>query len=86
MVSYSLLVLFVKKTREGIELYVDYRELNAIIQKDCYLIPLITKILAQFKSAKYFAKIDIHQAFYQIRMSKDSKKLITFLTRFDAFK
>ena len=64
--SYSLPVLFVKKPGGGIRFCVDYRRLNAITKKDCYLIPLIEEILAQLEGAKYFTKIDIHQAFYQI--------------------
>ena len=84
--SYSLPVFFVKKPGGGIRFCVDYKKLNAIIKKDYYPIPLIEETLAQFKDAKYFIKIDICQAFYQIKMSKDSEKLITFLTKFDTFK
>ncbi len=57
--SYFLPVLFMKKFREKIRFYVDYRRLNAIIKKDHYLIPLIEKILAQLEGAKYFTKINI---------------------------
>ncbi len=42
--------------------------------------------MTQLEGAKYFTKIDIRQASYQIRMSEDSKELTTFLTRFGAFK
>ena len=84
--SYSLPVLFVKKPGGGIRFCVDYRRLNAITKKNRYPIPFIEETLAQLEGAKYFTKIDIHQAFYQIRMSEDSEKLITFLTRFGAFK
>ena len=34
--------------------------------------------MAQLGSVNYFTKIDIRQVFHQIRMLKDSKKLITF--------
>ena len=84
--SYSSPVLFVKKPGGGIQFCVDYRRLNTITKKDRYLIPLIEETLAQLEGAKYFTKIDIRQAFYQIRMSKDSEELTTFLTRFGAFK
>ena len=84
--SYSLTVLFVKKPGGGIRFCVDYRKLNVITKKDRYLIPLIEEVLAQLKGTKYFTKIDICQAFYQIRMSKDSEELTTFLTRFGTFK
>ena len=83
---YSLPVLCVKKPGRRIGFYVDYKKLNAITKKDYYLIPLIKKTLAQLESTKFFTKIDIRQAFYQIKMSKVSKKLIIFLTRFDTFK
>ena len=86
LASYSSPVLFVKKPGGGIRFCVDYRRLNAITKKDCYPISLIEKILTQLEGAKYFTKIDICQAFYQIRMSEDSEELTIFLTRFGAFK
>ena len=64
LISYSLPIFFVKKPERRIQFYVDYRKLNTITKKDYYLIPLIEEILAQLKGAKYFIKIDIHQAFY----------------------
>ena len=84
--SYSLPVLFVKKPGRGIRFCVDYRRLNAITKKDCYPIPLIEKTLAQLEGIKYFTKIDIRQAFYQIKMSEDLEELTIFLTRFGVFK
>ena len=83
---YSSPVLFVKKPDRGIQFCVDYWRLNAITKKDRYPIPLIEETLARLEGAKYFTKIDICQTLYQIRMSKDSEELNTFLTRFRAFK
>ena len=57
--SYFLLVLFVKNFRGGIWFFVDYRRLNAITNKDRYLIPYIKETLAQLEGTKYFTKIDI---------------------------
>ncbi len=74
-----------KKSRGGIRFYIDYKRLNAITKKDCYPIPLIEEILAQFEGTKYFTKINIRQALYQIRISEDSEELTTFLTRFGTF-
>ena len=84
--SYSLPVLFVKKSEGGIRFCIDYKRLNTITKKDRYPIPLIEEILAQLEGTKYFIKIDIRQAFYRIRMFEDSEELTTFLTRFGAFK
>ena len=57
-ISYSSPVLFVKKPGGSIRFCVDYRRLNAITKKDCYLIPHIEETLAQLEGAKYFTKID----------------------------
>ena len=86
LASYSLLILFVKKLRQDIQFYVNYKRLNAITKKDCYLIFLIKETLAELEGAKYFTKIHIHQVFYQIRMSEDLEEHTTFLTRFGIFK
>ena len=86
LASYSLPIFFVEKPEGGIEIFVDYKKLNAITKKDHYLIPLIEKILAQLEGAKYFIKIDIRQAFYSIKMFGDSDEFTTFLTKFGAFK
>ena len=75
-----------KKPRGEIRFCVDYKKLNAITKKDHYPIPLIEETLAQIEGAKYFTKIDICQAFYQIKIFEDLEELITFLIRCDAFK
>ena len=59
LISYFLLIPFVKKSERGIQFYVNYKKLNAIIKNNCYPIPLIEKILTQLEDAKYFTKIDI---------------------------
>ena len=84
--SYSLPVLFVKKPEGGIQFCVDYKRLNTITKKDRYPIPLMKETLAQLEGAKHFTKIDICQAFYQIKISEDSEELTTFLTSFGIFK
>ena len=86
MASYFLLLFFVKKLGKGIQFCVNYKKLSTITKKDCYLISFIEKTLAQIEGTKYFIKIDIHQTFYQIRITKNSKELTIFPIKFDAFK
>ena len=85
-VSYSSPILFVKKLGGEIRFCVNYRRLNTITKKDHYPISLIEETLAQLDGVKYFTKIDICQAFYRIRMFKDSEELNNFSTRFGTFK
>ena len=38
-------ILFIKKKDDTLKLYVDYRSLNLIMIKNCYLLPLIDESL-----------------------------------------
>ena len=46
----------------------DYRALNSVIKKDRYLLPLIGEALDRLQSAKYFTKLDIKDAYHNIRI------------------
>jgi hypothetical protein len=51
--------MFVKKLREGIRLYINYRLFNVITKKDCYLILLIKETIANIAGCKIIIKLDI---------------------------
>jgi len=78
--------LLVKKLGGGVRFYVDYRKLNAITTKDCYLLLLIKETLARISKVKIFTKIDIRQAFYRLRIAKGHKDLTTFRIRYRAYR
>jgi hypothetical protein len=51
--------MFVKKLGEGIHLCINYRLLNVIIKKDCYLILLIKETIANVVGCRIITKLDI---------------------------
>jgi hypothetical protein len=51
--------MFIKKLGEGIHLCIDYRLLNTITKKDCYLILLIKETMANIVSYKIITKLNI---------------------------
>jgi hypothetical protein len=51
--------MFVKKLEEGIRLCINYRLFNIITKKDCYLILLIKKTMANIASYKIATKLNI---------------------------
>lgn len=57
---------FVKKSGEELRFSADYKKLNAIIIHEHDLRQHMKKTLAELKSGKYFNRIDIRKAFYQI--------------------
>jgi hypothetical protein len=62
-----------------IRLCIDYRLLNAITKKDCYLILLIKETMANIAGCRIITKLDIWKAFNKIRIATpENKDLLTF--------
>ena len=49
----------------------DYRGLNNITKKDQYPLPLIKETFSDISNVKYFPKLNITIAFYEIRIIKE---------------
>ena len=66
-------VLFIPKKNRKLRMCINYRQLNSITRKDRYSLPLISKIQDRIGNAKIFTKIDLKQAYHQIRIKKGNK-------------
>jgi hypothetical protein len=53
------LILFVLKKDKGLRLYINYKGLNKVTVKNCYIFPFILKILNKIAYAKVFFKINL---------------------------
>ena len=73
-------ILFVPKKDGSLRLYVDYRGLNSIIVKNCYLLLLITEIIDRVTRAKYFSKIDLKDVYYRFRIKVGDEWKTAFYT------
>jgi hypothetical protein len=79
--------MFVKKPEGGIHLCIDYRLVNVITKKDCYLILLIKKTMANIAGYRIITKLDIQKAFNKIRIIvPEDKDLLTFYTPLSNYK
>jgi hypothetical protein len=79
--------MFVKKLGGGIHLCINYRLLNTITKKDCYLIPLIKETMANIAGYRIITKLNIRKAFNRIRITTlEDKDLLTFCTPFSNYK
>ena len=81
----KVLILFVFKKDEKLRLYVDYRNLNAIIVKNRHSLSLITKILNRLNDFKRFIKLDFKNVYHKIRIKRDDEWKTTFRTRYEHF-
>ena len=64
-------VMFVKRPDGKLRLVVDYRGLNAITIKNRFPLPLIPEMLDRLHTAKIFTKIDLRNAYHQVRVREE---------------
>ncbi len=73
ILSIDISILFVLKSNNRLYLYIDYKSLNTIIIKNCYLLFLITKILDYLYKTKYFTILDLKNIYYCICIKYNNK-------------
>ncbi len=81
----SASMLIAKKSEEDLRICVNYRALNAIIEKSRYSISLINETLVKLFKAAMFIKLNVILAFNRIRIKKEHEWLIVFNTRYNQF-
>ena len=64
-------VMFVKRPDGKLRLVVDYRGLNAVTVKNCFPLPLIPEMLDRLHTAKVFTKLDVRNAYHQVRVREE---------------
>ena len=65
---------------------IDYRQLNSITRKDRYPLPLISEIQDRIGNVKIFTKIDLRQAYHQIRIKEGDKQKAAFRSKEGLYK
>ena len=79
--SWASPMVAVAKESGGFRLCGDYKvTVNQVLEPDPYPPPCIEELLAKLGSAKYFSKIDLADAFQQLKLSERSKELLTVNT------
>ena len=78
-------ILFVQKKDGSLQLCIDYRELNNLIIKNCYLLPLIGELLNCLCCTKRFTQLDLTNIYHQIRIWEGNKWKTAFQTLYGHF-
>jgi len=78
-------IMFVKKKDVKLRLCADYRALNEVTKKDRHPLPLISEALDRLGGAKYFTKLDIKDAYHNIRISEGDEWKTTFSTKLGTY-
>jgi len=77
--------MFVQKTDRKLRLCADYPALNEVTKKDRHPLPLISKALDKLGGAKYFTKLNIKDAYYNIRIREGDEWKTTFSTILETY-
>lgn len=76
----------VDKPGGSVRVCLDPRDLNVAIKREHYPLPTVEEIASRCTGAKLFTTLDAKKAFYQIKLDKESQKLLTFTTLFSRFR
>lgn len=77
---YASPIVLTPKANGEDRLCVDYRALNAVIEKQPWPMPTVDGVLATLSGKKYFTTLDMMSGYYQIEIEEDSKKYTAFIT------
>jgi hypothetical protein len=75
----------VKKKDGTLRLCVDYRGLNAMMVKDRTLLPLIGEALDRLSCAKVYTKLDVKDAYHNLRIAKGDEWKMAFRTKYGLY-
>lgn len=68
----------VQKPNGAIRICIDARKLNEVTKKNSYPLPHMQRIFQNMQPGKYYAKIDLSSAFWQVPLSESSKPKTAF--------
>ena len=78
-------MVVVKKPDGSLRICIDPHPLNDALQREHYRLPTLDDVLPDLNNAKVFRKLDVKQAYWYVRLDKESSLLTTMITPFGRY-
>ena len=79
-------MVIVEKSNGKLRICLDPRDLNQVIKRHHLQLPTADEITARMAGACFFTKLDASSGYWQIKVDKESSKLLTFNTPFGRYR
>ena len=79
------IVVAPKRNSDDIRLCVDLRRLNRAVKRERYVLPTLDDLAAKLEGCTHFTKLDAKDAYHQLLLDEESRKLTTFITPIGRF-
>ena len=79
------IVVAPKRNRQDIRICVNLRKLNPAVKREKYVLPTFEDISSKLQGCKVFSKLDAKDAYHQLPLHPESRRLTTFITPIGRF-
>lgn len=79
-------LVLVRKPNGKLRVCIDPKDLNKAIKREYFPLPTLDEILSKLANSKYFSKVDASEAFWHIKLDKESSYLCTFNSPFGRYR
>ena len=73
------------KKPDQVRICIDLKQLNKVVQREWYIIPAISQVLANLTGSVCFSKLDASGGYWQMALDEESSKLTSFITPLGRF-